>query len=53
MRRTAATLPCALLAAALLGGCGSGSSSADPAGAASTKVIDVTFDGDSVDPTEQ
>jgi ABC-type glycerol-3-phosphate transport system substrate-binding protein len=51
MRRLAAAIVSALLAAALLAGCGSSaSSSGGTTGPASTKVIKVTFDGDSVEP---
>jgi len=54
MRRPGAALASALLAAALLAGCGSGTSSggsgAEPL---PTKVIDVTFSGDSMTPNGQ
>ncbi len=51
MRRPVAALAPALLAAALLAGCGSGSSSGGSgSGPLPTKVIDVTFSGDSVTP---
>ena len=50
MRRLVAALASALLTAALLAGCGSSSSSGDPAGPLPTKVIDVTFSGVSVNP---
>jgi hypothetical protein len=51
MRRVFAALCSALLTGALLAGCG-GSSSSDDSGSAPlpTKVIDVTFSGDSVTP---
>jgi hypothetical protein len=50
MRRLVAGIACALLAAALLTGCGGSSSTGGATGPQETKVIDVTFDGDSVDP---
>jgi hypothetical protein len=51
MRRLAAALCSALLGTALLTGCGGSSSAADPgSGSEPTKVIDVTFSGDSVTP---
>ena len=51
MRRLAAALCSALLGTALLTGCGGSSSAADPgSGPEPTKVIDVTFSGDSVTP---
>jgi hypothetical protein len=51
MRRLVAALASALLVAALLAGCGSSTSSGGPAsGPEPTKVIDVTFSGDSVIP---
>jgi hypothetical protein len=51
MRRVLAALCSALLAGAVLAGCGSGSSSGGSgSGPLPTKVIDVTFSGDSVDP---
>ena len=51
MRRPLAAIACALLVAVPLAGCGSSRSSADPgSGPPSTKVIDVTFSGDSVTP---
>ncbi len=50
MRRLVAATASALLAAALLAGCGSGSSSGTASGPQPTKVIDVTFNGDSVTP---
>jgi predicted small secreted protein len=50
MRRPAAAIASALLATALLAGCGGSSSSGDPASAQGAKVIDVTINGDSVTP---
>jgi hypothetical protein len=50
MRRSAAAIAAALLSASLLAGCGSGSSSATGSDSLPTKVIDVTFTGDSVTP---
>ncbi len=51
MRRVCAALCSALLAGALLAGCGSGNSSeASGSDPLPTKVIDVTFSGDSVTP---
>ena len=50
MRRLVAALASALLAVALLAGCGSSSSDAGSTGPEPTKVIDVTFNGDSVTP---
>jgi hypothetical protein len=51
MRRVLAALCSALLAGAVLAGCGSGSNSGGSgSGPLPTKVIDVTFSGDSVDP---
>jgi hypothetical protein len=50
MRRSAAAIAAALLSASLLAGCGSGSSSATGSDSLPTKVIDVTFTGESVTP---
>jgi hypothetical protein len=50
MRRSAAAIAAALLSASLLAGCGSGSNSATGSDSLPTKVIDVTFTGDSVTP---
>ena len=50
MRRLVAAIASALLAVALLAGCGSSSSDAGSTDPEPTKVIDVTFNGDSVEP---
>lgn len=50
MLRRVAALASALLAVSLLAGCGSSSSSSGTTGPQETKVVDVTFDGDSVTP---
>ncbi len=51
MRRLAAALASTLLAATLLTSCGSSdSSSGGASGTEQTKVIDVTFDGDTTNP---
>jgi ABC-type glycerol-3-phosphate transport system substrate-binding protein len=52
MRRLVAALVSALLAAVVLAGCGNstGSSASQGSGPPPTKVIDVTFSGDSVTP---
>jgi hypothetical protein len=50
MRRLVAAIASAPLAVALLAGCGGTSSDGGSTGPEPTKVIDVTFNGDSVNP---
>jgi hypothetical protein len=50
MRRPAAAIAAALLSASLLTGCGGGAGSSPAPDSLPTKVIDITFTGDSVTP---
>ena len=50
MRRPAAAIAAALLSAFLLAGCGGGSGSSPASDSLPTKVVDITFAGDSVTP---